>query len=54
MAKPAERDHVDAFLEEIQGELPPPLDPSVEGAFDRILGLSRRLSRPSRRRKRRR
>ena len=45
MAKPAERDHVDAFLEEIQSELPPDIDLSVEGAVDRIMGLSRRLKR---------
>jgi DNA-binding MarR family transcriptional regulator len=45
MAKAAERDHVDAFLEEIQGELPPELDLSVEAAVDRIMGLSRRLKR---------
>ena len=44
MTRPAERDHVDAFLEEIQGDLPD-LDLSVEGAVDRIMGLSRRLKR---------
>jgi DNA-binding MarR family transcriptional regulator len=45
MAKTVERDHVDAFLEEIRDELPPDLDLSVEAAVDRIMGLSRRIKR---------
>jgi DNA-binding MarR family transcriptional regulator len=39
----ADRDHVDAFLEEVRPELPPDLDLTVEGVVDRILGLARRL-----------
>jgi DNA-binding MarR family transcriptional regulator len=45
MAKTVERDHIDSFLEEIQAELPPDLDLSVEAAVERIMGLSRRLKR---------
>jgi DNA-binding MarR family transcriptional regulator len=45
MAKTVERDHVDAFLEQIRDELPPDLDLSVEAAVDRIMGLSRRIKR---------
>jgi DNA-binding MarR family transcriptional regulator len=36
-------DHVDRWLEEIRGELPPDLDLTVEGVVDRILGIGRRL-----------
>jgi DNA-binding MarR family transcriptional regulator len=41
----AESDHVDRFLAEISGELPPELDLEVEGIVDRIAGISRRISR---------
>jgi DNA-binding MarR family transcriptional regulator len=37
------RDHVDGWLEEIRGELPPDLDLTVEGVVDRILGIGRRF-----------
>ena len=40
-----ERDHVDTFIDEIKDELPPELDLTVEGAVERIMGLSRRLTR---------
>lgn len=40
-----ERDHVDKFIEEIKDELPPDIDLGVEGAVERIMGLSRRLQR---------
>jgi DNA-binding MarR family transcriptional regulator len=39
----AHRDHVDAFLEEVRGELPADLDLTVEGVVDRIQGIARRL-----------
>ena len=39
-----ERDHIDKFIEEIKDELPPELDLGVEGAVERIMGLSRRLN----------
>ena len=39
-----ERDHVDAFLEQLAGELPT-LDLAVEGIVDRTMGLSRRFRR---------
>jgi|SRR5581483_7173096 len=45
MARAAGRDHVDTFLEEIQGELPPDVDLGVEAAVERIMGLGRRLKR---------
>jgi len=45
MAKSAERDHIDGFLESIRDELPADLDLSVEGAVERIMGLSRRVKR---------
>jgi DNA-binding MarR family transcriptional regulator len=47
MAKAAdqERDHIDRFIESIKHELPPDLDLGVEGAVERIMGLSRRLKR---------
>jgi DNA-binding MarR family transcriptional regulator len=38
-----ERDHIDRFIESIKDELPPDLDLGVEGAVERIMGLSRRL-----------
>ena len=41
----AESDHVDRFLAEISGELPPELDLEVEGIVDRIAGINRRISR---------
>lgn len=40
-----ERDHVDTFIDEIKDELPPDLDLGVEGAVERIMGLSRRIKR---------
>jgi DNA-binding MarR family transcriptional regulator len=43
--KAEQRDHVDKFIEEIKDELPPELDLGVEGAVERIMGISRRLSR---------
>lgn len=43
--KAEQRDHVDRFIDEIKGELPPELDLGVEGAVERIMGISRRLSR---------
>jgi DNA-binding MarR family transcriptional regulator len=42
---PQTSDHVDRWLEEIRGELPPDLDLTVEGVVDRILGIGRRLQR---------
>jgi DNA-binding MarR family transcriptional regulator len=39
------KDHVDRFLEEIEGELPPGLDIEVEGIVDRIGGINRRVQR---------
>jgi DNA-binding MarR family transcriptional regulator len=36
-------DHVDRFLDEIRGELPPELDLEVEGIVDRINGINRRI-----------
>jgi DNA-binding MarR family transcriptional regulator len=44
VAQADERDHIDAFLEEIGPELPP-IDLEVEGIVDRISGLSRRFHR---------
>jgi DNA-binding MarR family transcriptional regulator len=44
MTKPARRDHVDRFLEEIATSLPE-LDLEVEGIVDRINGLNRRFKR---------
>ena len=43
--KPAERDHVDRFLEEISADLPSDLDLTVEGIVDRIGGINRRIRR---------
>ena len=43
MTKPAERDHVDRFLEEIRAELPETIDLVVEGIVDRIQGINWRL-----------
>ena len=40
-----ERDHVDRFLEEINADLPPDLDRTVEGIVDRIGGINRRIKR---------
>ena len=42
--KPAQRDHVDRFLETINYVFPE-LDLEVEGIVDRIAGISRRLHR---------
>src|SRR5947207_3467819 len=38
-----ERDHVDAFREEISADLPSDLDLTVEGIVDRIGGINRRI-----------
>lgn len=43
MARPAERDHVDLFLEEMRSELPEGMDLVVEGIVDRIQGINWRL-----------
>jgi DNA-binding MarR family transcriptional regulator len=45
MTQAKAKDHVDRFLDEMRSELPPELDLDVEGAVDRILGISRRLQR---------
>jgi DNA-binding MarR family transcriptional regulator len=45
MARPIERHHIDTFIESIRDGLPPELDLTVEGAVERIMGLSRRLKR---------
>jgi len=53
MAKPAEKDHVDRFLESLGDRLgstlwdgtAPEIDLTVEGIVDRIMGLSKRLTR---------
>jgi DNA-binding MarR family transcriptional regulator len=42
-AKAGQRDHVDRWLDEVRGELPPGLDLTVEGVVDRVLGIGRRL-----------
>ena len=44
MVKTAERDHIDAWLDEI-AELLPMLDLRVEGIVDRIAGIQRRIRR---------
>jgi len=43
--KPAERDHVDRFLEEISADLPKNLDLTVEGIVERVQGINRRIRR---------
>jgi DNA-binding MarR family transcriptional regulator len=41
--KTRDRDHIDAFLEEIAPDLPEDLDFAVEGIVDRIGGINRRI-----------
>jgi DNA-binding MarR family transcriptional regulator len=41
--KPAERDHIDSFLDSIGEELPSDLDLTVEGIVDRINGVNWRI-----------
>ncbi|MHB8641546.1 MAG: MarR family winged helix-turn-helix transcriptional regulator [Gaiellaceae bacterium] len=41
---PAQQDHIDRFLEQVQ-KLLPSLDLSVEGIVDRVMGIQRRLRR---------
>ena len=43
MPAPAERDHVDRFLDELVGLGHPDIDLEVEGLVDRIGGLNRRI-----------